>query len=164
VARAVRALTPVRIAGALAGLIVAAAVVLWLVPSNDFLLLPDGAHPVAPLVSVQGGHNPTGPGGIYFVDVFERRASMLESLFPFIRSGSTLVPASELVPPGVSDAAQRRADLREMSISERVAAAVALAGRHRGGLSAGHGHQGSHGDGTDAGTALRPDLCGGDFP
>ena len=125
-ARAVRALTPVRIAGALAGLIVAAAVVLWLVPSNDFLLLPDGAHPVAPLVSVQGGHNPTGPGGIYFVDVFERRASMLESLFPFIRSGSTLVPASELVPPGVSDAAQRRADLREMSISERVAAAVAL--------------------------------------
>lgn len=60
------------------------------------------------------------------MDVYERRASMLESLFPFIRSGSTLVPADELVPPGVSDAAQRRADLREMTISQQVAAAVAL--------------------------------------
>lgn len=74
---------------------------------------------------VQGGHNPTGPGGIYFVDVFERRANMLESLFPSIRDGSTLVPASSIVPPGVSDAALRRADLRQMSISQRVAAAVA---------------------------------------
>jgi len=75
---------------------------------------------------VQGGHNPTGPGGIYFVDVFERRANELESLFPSIRSGSTLVPAKLIVPPGVSDKAVRRADLRQMSISQRVAAAVAL--------------------------------------
>jgi Lon-like protease len=126
VPRTVRALTPVRIAGALAGLVLAAGVVLYLVPSSDFLLLPDGAHPVAPLVRVQGGHDPKGPGGIYFVDVFERRASMLESLFPFIRSGSTLVPANLVVPPGVSDAAQRRADVREMTISQQVAAAVAL--------------------------------------
>ena len=74
---------------------------------------------------VQGGHDPAGPGGIYFVDVFERRANMLESLFPSIRDGSTLVPASAIVPPGVSDAALRRADLRQMSISQRVAAAVA---------------------------------------
>jgi PDZ domain-containing protein len=126
VPRAVRVLTPVRIVGVLAGLVVAAGVVLYLVPSNDYLLLPDGAHPVAPLVRVQGGHDPRGPGGIYFVDVFERRANRLEALFPFIRSGSTLVPANLLVPPGVSDAAQRRADLREMTISQQVAAAVAL--------------------------------------
>jgi Lon-like protease len=126
VARGVRVFTPIRIAGVLAGLVVGAGVVLYLVPSNDYVLLPDGAHPVAPLVRVQGGHNPTGGGGIYFVDVFERRASMLESLFPFIRSGSTLVPAKLLVPPGVSDTAQRQADLREMTISQQVAAAVAL--------------------------------------
>lgn len=124
--RVARVLTPLRIAGVLAGLVVAAGIVLYLVPSNDYLLLPDGAHPVAPLVRVQGGHDPKGPGGIYFVDVFERRASMLESLFPFIRPGSTLVPAHLLVPPGVSDAAQRRADLREMTISQQIAAAVAL--------------------------------------
>jgi Lon-like protease len=121
-----RLFSPARLAGTAVGLFLVALVALYLVPSSDFLLLPDRAHPVAPLVHVQGGKEPNGPGGIYFVDVFERRASMLESLFPFIRSGSTLVPANLIVPPGVSDNAQRRADLREMSISERVAAAVAL--------------------------------------
>lgn len=108
------------------GLVVAAGVVLYLVPSSDYLLLPDQAHAVAPLVKVQGGKSPRAPGGIYFVDVFERRASMLESLFPWIHDGATLVPAKLIVPPGVSDSAARQADLREMSISQRVAAAVAL--------------------------------------
>jgi PDZ domain-containing protein len=119
-------LTPLRLAGTLAGLLVAAAIVLYLVPSNDFLLLPDKAHAVAPLVRVAGGKTSAGPGGIYFVDVFERRASMFESLFPWIHDGATLVPAKLIVPPGVSDNALRQADLREMSISQRVAAAVAL--------------------------------------
>jgi Lon-like protease len=121
-----RAVTPRRIAAAAAGLLVLTLAVLYLAPSNDYLLLPDRAHPVAPLVRVRGGHDGAGPGGIYFVDVFERRASLLESLFPFIRTGATLVPASLIVPPGVSDKAARLADLREMQISERVAAAVAL--------------------------------------
>ena len=86
-----RYLTPVRLVGGAVGLLVLAAVALWIAPSSDFLLLPDTAHPVAPLVKVQGGNDPAGPGGIYFVDVFERRASMFESIFPFIRSGATLV-------------------------------------------------------------------------
>jgi len=115
-----------RIAGVLLGLLVLAAIVLYVIPSNDYIFLPDRAHPVGPLVRVQGGHEPQGPGGIYFVDVFERRASMLESLFPFIRSGSTLVPASLIVPPGSNDAAVRRADLQAMTLSQQVAAAVAL--------------------------------------
>ena len=88
-----RYLSPARLAGTAAGILVLAVLVLHLLPSNDFLLLPDKAHPVAPLVHVQGGHEPPGPGGIYFVDVFERRANRLESLFPFIHSGATLVPA-----------------------------------------------------------------------
>jgi len=117
---------PARLLGAAAGLIVLAALILHLVPSNDFLLLPDKAHPVGPLVHVQGGHERSGPGGIYFVDVFERRANKLESLFPFIHSGATLVPAKLIVPPGVSDTAQRNADLREMSVSQKIAGAVAL--------------------------------------
>lgn len=121
-----RHVTVPRLVGTLVGLVVAAAVVLYLVPSNDYLLLPDRAHPVAPLVAVKGGKDPTGPGGIYFVDVFERRASMFESLFPWIHKGATLVPAKLIVPPGVSDNAVRQADLREMSVSQRVAAAVAL--------------------------------------
>ncbi|HEX5246355.1 MAG TPA: S16 family serine protease [Gaiellaceae bacterium] len=121
-----RQVGPAQIAGALVGLVVVAAIVLYLVPSNDYLLLPDRAHPVAPLVRVQGAHPAKGPGGIYFVDVFERRANMLESLFPFIRSGATLVPAKLIVPPGSNDQQVRRADLQEMRISQRIAAAVAL--------------------------------------
>ena len=121
-----RTLGVAQVAGALAGLVVITVIVLYLVPSNDFILLPDVAHPVAPLVRVQGAHPAKGPGGIYFVDVFERRASLLESLFPFIRSGSTVVPADEIVPPGSSDQQARRADLREMTMSQQVAAAVAL--------------------------------------
>jgi len=125
-----RPLSPTRIAGALAGLIGAALVVLYLVlrlvPSNDYVLLPDTAHPVAPLVRVQGGHAAKGPGAIYFVDVFERRATLLEKYFPGILSGATLVPASVIVPRGESDRQQRAADLREMTTSQRVAAAVAL--------------------------------------
>jgi PDZ domain-containing protein len=106
--------------------LLATLVALYLIPSGDYLLLPDRAHPVAPLVRVQGGHEPTGPGGVYFVDVFERRASELESLFPWLHKGSSLVPAKLIVPPGITDSAVRTAELREMSRSQRIAAAVAL--------------------------------------
>jgi PDZ domain-containing protein len=119
-------LRPAPILGALVALALAAGIALYLVPSNDFIFLPDRGHPVAPLVQVQGGKDPTGPGGIYFLDVLERRASMFESIFPSIHRGSSLLPAREVVPPGVSDKAERQADLRAMSISQRIAAAVAL--------------------------------------
>jgi Lon-like protease len=119
-------LTPARLAGLVVGLLLATLVALYLIPSDDYLLLPDVAHPVAPLVSVEGGHDPRGPGGIFFVDVIERRASVLESLFPSLHSDGTLVPASLIVPPGVDDAAVHRADLQEMRTSQQVAAAVAL--------------------------------------
>jgi Lon-like protease len=121
-----RQLTPAKIAGAVVFLLLVTAGALWLAPSNDYILLPDRAHPVAPLVRVQGGHDPRGPGEIFFVDVFERRASELESLFPFIHHGATLVPAKLLVPPGESDQSARQADLRAMQVSQQIAAAVAL--------------------------------------
>jgi PDZ domain-containing protein len=121
-----RLFSPLRLLGILVGLLLVTGLVLYVVPSDDYILLPDRAHPVAPLVKVQGGHDARGPGAIYFVDVFERKATLLESLFPFIRPGATLVPARLIVPPGVTPKAVRRADLRAMSISQRVAAAVAL--------------------------------------
>jgi PDZ domain-containing protein len=117
---------PAPLAGAGLLLLIVTVIALYLVPSSDYILLPDRAHPVAPLVEVKGGKEPTGPGAVYFVDVFERRARLFESLFPWIHKGSTLVPAKLIVPPGVSDNAVRQADLRAMSISQRVAAAVAL--------------------------------------
>ena len=61
-------------------LLVAVALTLWATPSNDIILLPDRAHPVAPLISVAGGHNPHNGGGIYFVDVQERKASLLDPI------------------------------------------------------------------------------------
>jgi Lon-like protease len=118
------------VAAAVLGLAVVTFGVLYLIPSGDYILLPDRAHPVAPLVRVQGGHEPRGTGQIYFVDVLERRASELESLFPWIHDGATLVPAEALVPPGESDQAARQADLRAMQVSQQIAAAVAL--RHLG--------------------------------
>jgi len=122
----VRHASPARLAlagVALAGLV---AVVLWLAPSNDYIFLPDAAHPVAPLVMVAGGHDPRDGGGIFFVDILVRRATLLEKLFPGLRPGSRVVPASEVTPPGVSDAARHRQDLQEMGRSQQIAAAVAL--------------------------------------
>jgi PDZ domain-containing protein len=121
-----RAPRPLQVVGALVTLLVLTGIVLYLVPSSDYILLPDPAHPAAPLVRVQNARPVRGRGGIYFVDVFERRASMLESLFPFIRSGSSLVPAGDIVPPGSNDQQVRRAELQQMTISQRIAAAVAL--------------------------------------
>jgi PDZ domain-containing protein len=78
-------------------------------------------------VSVKGGHDPKGPGGIYFVDVFVRKASLLEKLLPIVRSdGARVHPASDVRAPGVSDAARRQADLQDMTRSQQIAAAVAL--------------------------------------
>jgi PDZ domain-containing protein len=100
--------------------------VLWIVPSSSYILLPDKAQPLAPRITVQGAKPQRGPGGIYFVDVRERRATLFEDLFPSIREGSTLVPSSAINPPGVSESARRQADLGEMARSQDVAAAVAL--------------------------------------
>lgn len=119
-------LTPARLAAAGLFLLAVVALVLWLAPSDSYVFLPDRAHPVAPLVSVPGGKTPRDGGGIYYVDVFVRKASWLERLFPSIREGATIVPASVVQAPGVSEKAQHTEDLRAMSRSQEVAAAVAL--------------------------------------
>jgi Lon-like protease len=111
-----------------AGLLLIAIVVgvLWLAPSGDYIFLPDPAHPVRPLVKVAHPKPDRDGGGIYFVDVVVKKASLLERLFPGLRDGSTLVPASAVNPPGTNDAQRRAVDLREMARSQEIAAAVAL--------------------------------------
>jgi len=100
--------------------------VLWLTPSGSYVFLPDKAHPVAPLVSVKGEHRPADGGGIYFVDVIVRKATLLERLFAGVRpDGATLYPASVVNPPGAGESARRQQDLREMTRSQQIAAAVA---------------------------------------
>ncbi len=118
-----RLFTPGRLFGL--GLVLLAVVLaLFIIPSNEYIFLPDPAHPVAPLVTVPGGHDPT-EGGIFFVDVVVRKATILEKLFGGLHQGADLYPASEVNPPGVNDAGRRRIDLEDMQQSQLVAAAVA---------------------------------------
>lgn len=118
-------LTPGRLAAAGGALLAVVALVLWLTPSDSYIFLPDRAHPVSPLVRVQGGKEPK-EGGVYYVDVFVRKASWFERLFPGLREGASIVPASAVQPPGVSESARQKEDLREMARSQEIAAAVAL--------------------------------------
>ena len=108
------------------GLVLLAIVLaLALIPSKEYIFLPDRAHAVAPLVTVPGGHPPT-DGGVYFVDVVVRKATLLERLFGGLHSGADLYPASAVNPPGTNDSARQRIDLQDMQRSQEIAAAVAL--------------------------------------
>jgi Lon-like protease len=107
-------------------ILLASTFVLWVYPSNDYIFLPDPAHPVGPLVTVAGTHAAPSGGGIYFVDVVIRKATLLEKLFGGLHNGADLEKPSAVVDPGVSGAQREAVDLREMQQSKQIAAAVAL--------------------------------------
>ena len=110
-----------------AALLAAVLVLLATLPADDYLFVPSGAHPIADKVEVQGKPDPSGPGGIYYVDVTVRKARWLERLLPFIRpDGASLVPAQAVTAPGQSFRERVAEGRVEMNRSERVAAAVAL--------------------------------------
>jgi Lon-like protease len=123
-----RIITPGRMI--VAGLVVLAAVIgaLWLLPSNTYIFLPDRAHPVSALVSVPKNRERAdrGGGGIYFVDVFVRKARLFERLFPWIHEGATLYPGTSILPCGTTAHQQEQADQNEMTRSQQIAAVVAL--------------------------------------
>jgi PDZ domain-containing protein len=121
----VRIITPGRLAAA-GAVLFAAVLALWMLPSGKYIFLPDDAHAVAPLVEVSGGADPDDGGGIYFVDVRIRKASLLERLLGGLHEGADLRSREEVIPHGVSDGQQRQLDLAAMKRSQRVAAAVAL--------------------------------------
>ena len=96
-------------------------------PSGDYLFVPNGAHPVAGRVEVQGKPQKDGSGGIYYVDVTVRKVRWLEQLLPFLRpDGASLVPAHAVTAPGESFKERIVEARAEMDRSERVAAAVAM--------------------------------------
>jgi PDZ domain-containing protein len=121
-----RHLTPWKVVGAIVVLLAVTVLILVRLPSGQYLLLPDVAHPVAPLVHVQGAHTASRAGSIYFLDVLERHASELEALFPWIHPNGTLEPADVIVPPCSTTQQALQAQLQEMAYSQRVAATVAL--------------------------------------
>ena len=100
-----------------------------LVPTHDYLYVPNSAHPVAAKVKVEGEKPPAAgdEGAIYYVDVTVRRATWMERLLPFTRpDGATIVPEEQVVPHGSSFEERHEDGLREMVRSEEVASAVAL--------------------------------------
>ena len=101
--------------------------VLYAVPSDHYLFLPDRARPVDPLVQVPE-EEPAGDGegGVYMVDILVRRASLLERLYPGFQEGADLRPPHAVNPVGVPDSQRRKASLNEMSRSQEIAVAVAL--------------------------------------
>jgi PDZ domain-containing protein len=103
-----------------------AALVLWWLPADDFLFVPDRAKPLADKVEVEGG-KANAEGDVYYVDLFVRRIRLLEQLLPFTRpEGSTLVSEEILSPTGESDAERNRQNAADMVRSEETAAVVAL--------------------------------------
>ncbi len=105
----------------------AAVAATWFLPSSSYLILPDGAKPLADKVKVEGAKPAMEGGGIYFVDVIVRKSSLLEELLSPLRpDGAELVPAEAIVPPGTDFEERRRQNLRQMDRSQEIAAAVAL--------------------------------------
>lgn len=100
--------------------------VLYVAPSDQYIFLPGQARAVEPYVEVRGERPDRDGGGIYYVAVDVRQASVLEELLPGLHDGATLVPEDQVNPEGVDENVRRRAELREMSRSQRYAAAVAL--------------------------------------
>jgi len=117
-------LAGIAVALGLVGLVTA--FVLWFLPADEFIFTPGNPKPLDDKVVVEGGR-PTGDGDVYYVDVFVRRTSRLEELFPRLRpAGSTVVPEHALLPPGTSEAERDRQTAAEMERSELIASAVAL--------------------------------------
>ena len=101
------------------------AAVLWAVPSDEYIFLPNRAEAVAPFVSVPNEKRDP-DGGIYFVDVIVRKATLLDRVLPWLRDGASFIPTDQVEPKGASGEDLRRQSRLEMERSQPVAAAVAL--------------------------------------
>lgn len=116
-------LSPARLAATGGLLLLIVVLILWIAPSGGYdLQLVDAAHPVAPLVHIKGEQRAHGRGAIYFVDVRERPARLIERLIPWTRAdGSSLVRS-----PHISSAIEQRLGAVQMSDSQKIAPYVAL--------------------------------------
>jgi len=119
-------ITPFRVLVGVAIAVVIAIVILMKMGTKSYLLLPDPAHPVAPLVRVADGKPAKGGGELFFVDVQEKKASQFDLIFQsWIHPHSTRYPTTSIIPPGATEQQVLHSDLRQMATSKQVAAAVA---------------------------------------
>ena len=125
-----RIFTPVRLLSA--GLVLLIVVgVLYLVPSDKYILLPSKAQPLAGLVTVKGERDDQDGGGIYYVAVELRKASLLEKLFHNFHEGSSLVPASAVLGPTGNEKQYKQEELKAMTLSQELGAVVGLRALNR---------------------------------
>lgn len=99
---------------------------LYVAPSDRYILLPDRARPLDPRVEVEGEKSAPDGGGIHYVAVDIRKASLLEKMFPDLYEGATLEPASSVLAEGEDEKAHRRCELAVMRRSQQYATTVAL--------------------------------------
>lgn len=111
--------------GALLVALVALLIYAQLTYSSSYLLLPDNPHALAPLIKVKQPRK-SDKGGIYFVDVVERKATLAERYLPFLRRDATLVSQQQIGPDNISDKERARIDAASMALSQKIAKAVAL--------------------------------------
>src|SRR5713101_853405 len=122
-----RLLSPFRLASAGLIVLIVTLVVLVTRGSNQYLEIPDNAHPLADLVQVPNATPDADGGGIFYVDILLTPASLLESYVPYVRpEGSDLIDRAQILEPGISDQERRKLDLATMKASQDVASVVAL--------------------------------------
>lgn len=100
--------------------------VLYVAPSDRYILLPDKARPLEPRVRIAGERSDDDGGGIHYVAVDIRKASILEKLFPRLYDGATLEPVGNVLSEGEDERSHRRCELAAMRRSQAYATTVAL--------------------------------------
>ncbi|MDQ3778223.1 MAG: PDZ domain-containing protein [Actinomycetota bacterium] len=106
--------------------LLAVAAALFVAPSDQYIYLPDEARPLAPRVQVAGERRDRDGGGIHYVAVDVRKASLLEKLVPGLHEGATFEDVDDVLAEGEDERARRRTELSAMERSQEYAAAVAL--------------------------------------
>src|SRR5262249_46169818 len=95
--------------------------------SDDLLEVPDQAHSLNGSITVPGSTRQQDGGGIYYVDVVLRKASLLQSAFKLFRpEGADLIPQKDFVPTGLTYKQQLGVDQDTMKASQTKASVVAL--------------------------------------
>ena len=122
-----RLLSPARLATVGVVLLAAVLIILLTKQSDQFLEVPDKAHSLEGLVQVPGTQQKQDKGGIYYVDVIVKRASLLQASFGLFRpEGADLIPQEAFVPCGISYSQQIALESQTMKLSQATASAVAL--------------------------------------
>jgi PDZ domain-containing protein len=97
-------------------------------PSDEYVLLPDHPHPAAAIVTVKGetpAGDPNGPG-IYYLDIFVHRATILASWLVPLESDAELVNVNRVLPVAGTQHDLDRLDALDIQSSKRLAGYVAL--------------------------------------